>query len=116
LLGGPFNSGILASGVSDKNRAVPFYYNYAPAPDEVIQRVARLESVCAEYGVALPAAALQFPGAHPQVCSVVAGLGTPAHVAQAVQWMSATIPDAFWTRLKELELLHPDAPVPNIHS
>lgn len=109
IAGGPFNSGILALGVSG---AGPHYYNYESAPDAVIQRVARLESVCAEFDVALPAAALQFPGAHPQVCSVIAGFANPEQVAQAIAWFNQSIPLAFWQRLRELELLHPDAPVP----
>lgn len=109
ILGGPFNSGILASGVSGTG---PFYYNYQEAPDSIIRQVARLEAVCAEFAVALPAAALQFPGAHPQVCSVVAGLASPAQVLQAQAWMSEPIPQAFWQRLRELELVHPAAPLP----
>ena len=41
LIGGPYNTGILATG------AVPgAYYNYAPAPAEVMERVARIEAVC----------------------------------------------------------------------
>ena len=109
IAGGPFNSGILASGVSGPG---PHYYNYEPAPEAILQRVARLESVCAEFDVALPAAALQFPGAHPQVCSVIAGFANPEQIAQASAWLNQFIPLAFWQRLRELELLHPDAPVP----
>lgn len=109
IVGGPFNSGILASGVKGPG---PHYYNYEPAPDAIIRRVAQLESVCAEFDVALPAAALQFPGAHSQVCSVIAGFANPAQVTQANAWLNQYIPPAFWQRLRELELLHPAAPVP----
>ncbi len=60
VLGGPFNSGILASGVAG---AGPHYYNYEPAPSEVIERVARIEQLCAEFKIPLAAAALQgWPG------------------------------------------------------
>lgn len=109
ILGGPFNSGILASGVSGSG---PFYYNYEAAPQEIIQRVARLEIICAEFAIPLAAAALQFPGAHPQICSVIAGLASPAQVEQAVTWMQQPIAAEFWLRLREQELLHPNAPVP----
>lgn len=108
ILGGPFNSGILASGVSG---AGPFYYNYEPAPETIIKRVRRLENVCSEFDVPLAAAALQFPAAHPQICSVIAGLATPEQVAQAITLMDFLVPEAFWQRLRELELIHPDAPV-----
>lgn len=109
ILGGPFNSGILASGVSG---AGPFYYNYEPAPQAIIQRVARLETLCKQFDIPLAAAALQFPGAHPQVCSVIAGLASPQQVVQAMQWMQHDIPAEFWSVLREQELLDARAPTP----
>lgn len=115
ILGGPFNSGILATGVntpaiaSGKQLA---YYNYEPASQTIIDQVAQLESVCAEFGVPLAAAALQFPAAHPQICSVLAGLASPEQVQQASSWMQAAIPVEFWERLRERELIHPAAPTP----
>ncbi len=110
ILGGPFNSGILASGVSGTE---PFYYNYEAAPQPIIQQVARLEKICAQFEIPLAAAALQFPGAHPQICSVIAGLASPAQVEQAVKWMQQIIPAEFWLCLREQGLLHPNAPAPN---
>jgi D-threo-aldose 1-dehydrogenase len=109
VLGGPFNSGILASGVCGKG---PHYYNYAAAPDEIIARVRLLESVCKEFDLPLAAAALQFPGAHPQISSVLAGLANVAQVEQAVAWMNYLIPDDFWQCLRDRQLLHPNAPIP----
>lgn len=109
ILGGPFNSGILASGVKG---AGPVYYNYAPAPAEIIERVAQLEMVCEEFAVSLPAAALQFPLAHVQVVSVLAGFANRQQVQQAACWMEEIIPAEFWQRLQDLGLLHPDAPLP----
>ncbi len=109
ILGGPFNSGVLASGVSG---AGPFYYNYEAAPQDIIRQVARLETICAEFDIPLAAAALQFPGAHPQICSVIAGLASPAQVEQAVLWMKQPIPNEFWSELRVQNLLHPHAPTP----
>lgn len=109
ILGGPFNSGILASGVSG---AGPFYYNYEAAPENIIQQVARLEKICAQFDIPLAAAALQFPGAHPQICSVIAGLASPAQVEQSVKWMQHMIPAEFWLCLRDRGLLHPNAPMP----
>lgn len=113
VLGGPFNSGILASGVAG---AGPHYYNYEPAPKPVIERVARIEQVCAEFEIPLAAAALQFPAAHPQVCSVLAGLADAAQVEQAVTLMNLSLPDEFWQVLKARELLDSDAPVPKFNT
>src|SRR5271169_3479608 len=41
VIGGPFNSGILATGVKGEAR-----YNYSPAPDEVKDRVRRIQQIC----------------------------------------------------------------------
>lgn len=110
VLGGPYNSGILATGVNNKD-IVP-HYNYEPASAEIIQRVARIETLCAEFNVPLAAAALQFPLAHPAVVSVIPGLSSADRVEKTVMQMQAVIPDEFWAALQQAELLHPQAPVP----
>ncbi|MDI1366531.1 MAG: aldo/keto reductase [bacterium] len=107
IIGGPFNSGVLVEGSGR-----PLHYNYHPAPPEIVDRVRRLGAVCAAHGVPLPAAALQFPLAHPAVASVIPGLGDPDQVEQAVAWMATAIPDALWDDLRTEGLLHPDAPTP----
>lgn len=115
ILGGPFNSGILATGVKSADIAsgkVPLHYNYESAPQAIIDRVAQLETVCEEFAVPLAAAALQFPLAHPQICSVLAGLASDAQVQQATAWLNTPIPDELWQRLRERELLHPAVPTP----
>lgn len=109
ILGGPFNSGILASGVKGSG---PFHYNYEPAPAAVIERVAHLENICTEFDVPLAAAALQFPLAHAQVCTVIAGLATATEVEQAMTLVTRDIPAAFWQCLRDQQLIHPAAPVP----
>lgn len=115
ILGGPFNSGILATGVKSAhiaNGKTPLHYNYEPASQAIIDRVAQLESVCEEFAVPLAAVALQFPAAHPQICSIVAGLASDTQVQQSIAWMRTPIPDELWQRLRECELLHPAAPTP----
>jgi D-threo-aldose 1-dehydrogenase len=109
IVGGPFNSGVL---VEDAASGAPLHYNYAPAPKEIVERVARLREVCRDHGVALPAAALRFPLAHPAVISVIPGLASAAQVRQALSWLDAPIPVAFWSDLRHAGLLHADAPAP----
>lgn len=111
ILGGPFNSGILATGVN--KAGVTPHYNYEPAPQSVIDRVAKIEHLCAEYNITLPAAALQFPLAHPAVVSTIPGLSSAGRVMSTVQQMTETIPKAFWSALQDAELLDPNAPVPD---
>jgi D-threo-aldose 1-dehydrogenase len=109
LAGGPYNSGILATGVRG---ALAVNYNYVAAPPEVVARVSRIESICEAHGVPLAAAALQFPLSHPQVLTVIAGMGTPEQVEQAVDHMRRPLPPALWADLRTAGLLRPDAPVP----
>ncbi|TPJ78780.1 aldo/keto reductase [Mesorhizobium sp. B2-5-13] len=107
LVGGGFNSGILATG------AVPgAKYNYTPAPEAVMTKVAKIEEVCRAYGVPLPAAALQFVVAHPAIPSFCAGTRTVQQLEQNLSWFSYPIPGDFWKDLKKKGLLREDAPVP----
>jgi D-threo-aldose 1-dehydrogenase len=108
VIGGPYNSGILATG---SLAALP-HYNYAPAPDPVIERVRRLHQVCAAHGVLLGAAALQFVLAHPAVASVIPGLANGHEVRETVARAHAPIPAALWAELKAERLIHPQAPTP----
>jgi D-threo-aldose 1-dehydrogenase len=110
IVGGPFNSGILAAGTTGASTVANF--NYAAAPPEVVQRVQQLQAVCASFGVPLAAAALQFPLAHSAVVSVVPGARNASELEGIVRWMQHPIPRALWQALREQGLLHADAPVP----
>jgi D-threo-aldose 1-dehydrogenase len=107
LLGGAFNSGILARGVQGDLK-----FNYVAAPKEVIERVARLEAVCREYDVPLAAAALQFPYAHPAVATVLTGARSVEELRENVASFERPIPAELWTALRDKGLLDPRAPVP----
>ncbi len=107
IVGAPYNSGILASGT----KGTP-YYNYAPADENIIQRVKKIEQVCKAFDVTLAAAALQFPLSHPSVCSVIPGLGNPKRISQTLNLFNETIPTEFWYELKVQGLLDPTAPLP----
>jgi D-threo-aldose 1-dehydrogenase len=105
VLGGPYNSGILATG--PKPGA---YYNYDPASPEILEKVARIEAVCRRHGVALIEAALRFPLAHPCVVSVIPGGQRVAEVEANRRLIDAKVPSALWVDLKAEGLLHPQAP------
>lgn len=105
IVGGPFNSGVLVGGDT---------WNYEAVPPEVRQKVERLKAVCAMFDVDLPAAALQFPLGHPVVASVIPGLRNTSELSATLKWIEQEIPQEFWTTLKEQELLHPDAPIPDV--
>jgi D-threo-aldose 1-dehydrogenase len=112
-LGGVFNSGILATGVKAVHDPNSIRFNYAPAPQAWLARVAAVEAVCDEFAVPLRAAAIQFPLAHPAVEIVVAGPQTVAHLQDAVAMMSHPIADDFWAALRARGLLPDTAPTPS---
>jgi D-threo-aldose 1-dehydrogenase len=105
VVGGPFNSGILVGGST---------WNYGKAPPEVIERVSRIEAVCKDFNVPLPAAALQFPLTHPAVCNVLPGPRSPEELEGILDWWNTPIPDALWQALAEQKLLADGTPVPGV--
>jgi D-threo-aldose 1-dehydrogenase len=103
IIGGPFNSGLLAGQAR---------YNYGDVPADVMRRTEALSAACAEFDVPLEAAALQFPLAHPAVASVLAGMRSPTQVGANVAWLCHPIPRPFWLALHERGLIHAAAPLP----
>lgn len=116
IVGGPYNSGILARepGEVDSTRT---RYNYAPAPVAMIDRTHALANECARHGVALPAAALQFPLRHPAVACVVSGMVGETEIQDMVARAAVPISKELWMALgaddpraearEQLILLHP---------
>ncbi|KMQ80283.1 L-fuco-beta-pyranose dehydrogenase [Candidatus Burkholderia pumila] len=111
LLGGAFNSGILAHGLESRAHG-DLKFNYGDAPKEIIARVGKLERVCRDYGVALSTAAIQFPYAHKVVATVLMGARTPDEVRQNAASFATPVPAALWDALRAEGLLYLDAPVP----
>jgi len=107
MLGGVFNSGILATG------AVPgAKHDYRDASPEVLARVARIERVCLAHGIALRHAAVRFPLGHPAVSSIVLGAVTEDEVARNLDAFARPVPAALWRDLVAEGLLPGQAPLP----
>ena len=103
IVGGPLNSGILAGRDT---------WNYAAAPADVVTRVQAIRAVCDRHDVPLPAAALQFPLAHPAVAAIIPGPRTPAEFTENLELLQRKIPAALWEELRHEGLMHKNAPVP----
>ncbi|KMO27152.1 aldo/keto reductase, partial [Methylobacterium aquaticum] len=99
---GAFNSGLLAGQTT---------YNYAEAPPALVARTQTLRAACAEEGVRLEAAALQFPLLHPATLTVVTGTRNAAQVEANTTWFADALPDGFWARLKARGLIDEAAPI-----
>ncbi|UFU04178.1 aldo/keto reductase [Ruania suaedae] len=93
----PFGGSLLARG-----SAAGGTYAYRPAPPELIERVRRLEELCAAHGIELATAALQFSLRSPQVDSTVVGISRPSRIADLVRRSEVAVPDAFWREVDEL--------------
>ena len=107
VIGGGFNGGILVTG------AVPgAKYFYQPAPQPIMERVRKMEAVCARHAVPLAAASMQFVLAHPAVVSHVPGTRTVAQLDQLLAWNDHPIPAQFWAEMTHEGLIRKDAPAP----
>lgn len=106
LIGGVFNSGLL---IDPKPGAT---YDYAPAPEPVLERALRLRAITERHGVSLRAAALRFPLGHPAVASVLTGARSPDEVRDTVEQSRHPVPDALWDELRAEGMLAPETPVP----
>lgn len=104
VIGGPFNSGILVGGDT---------WNYSKAPDEIVKKVNIIKSVCADFDVEMPSAALKFPLTHPAVASVIPGPRTPGELAQILDWWQTDIPNDLWDAMADKGLFASGTPLPS---
>jgi D-threo-aldose 1-dehydrogenase len=89
VIGGVFNSGILATG------AVPgSNFDYGPASPEILDRVASMERIAAAHGVPLAAAALAFPLRENTVATVLLGTAKPSSLLRNLELLTMKVPDA----------------------
>jgi len=105
ILGGPYNSGILASDLTSKTT-----YFYDPAPADIISRAKKIRDVCEQFGVPLKAAALQFGLLHPAVASTIPGPTTPTEASENVDMITFPINQDLWKELKVRNLIDSNCP------
>lgn len=106
LLGGIYNSGILA------NPRTSTKFDYQDADPALIARALELDELCRKHGTELKAAALQFGMAHPAVTVAVMGARNATEVADNIAMSQTTVPQAFWQELRARNLVDARAPLP----
>jgi len=111
VLGGVFNSGILATGAVSSAT-----YNYAQASVEILERVRHIEATCAVYNIPLAAAAVQFVLAHPAVSTALLGMASAAEVSTNLSLLNQIIPNSLWRDLQANGLLATNVPIPDSRS
>jgi D-threo-aldose 1-dehydrogenase len=102
IVGGPFNSGILAQPLKDQPTP---RFDYERASPEIMRRAKALEELCVSFGVPLAAAALHFPLRHPAVAAVIPGPSSPIEVEQLLRRSETVIPEELWIALEDRGLL-----------
>jgi D-threo-aldose 1-dehydrogenase len=99
IVGGPYNSGILAQPTALQRDP---RFDYERPPEAILARAEALERVCLSHAVELGAAALQFPLRHPAVASVIPGLVGKEQVDQTVSRLAADVPEPLWNELQAM--------------
>ena len=89
VLGGIFNSGILATGPRPGA-----WFDYAPASQEILDRVADLQRRAEAVGLTLAEAAVQFALHQPQTSSVLLGTGKVSSLQRNLDAAALTLDDA----------------------
>ncbi len=92
ILGGPFNSGLLADPFAPSPT-----YDYVAAPSALVARAQVLHGLCRDHGIELGAAALAFCADAGEVAAIIPGVRSLAELHQITEWARMTIPQSFWT-------------------
>lgn len=90
VLGGVFNSGILATGAVEGAT-----FDYQPASPSVLASVRALEAQVAAFGIPLATAALQFAKRYPLTASVLIGTAKVSSLQRNVEALAAQMPEQF---------------------
>ncbi len=101
LAAGVYESGILA----DPRPGA--HFRYEEAAPELVARVGQIAAVCAGYGVSLPAAALHYVLAHPDVTAVVVGARSDQRVRENGEFLRQQVPHELFDELAALGLAAP---------
>jgi D-threo-aldose 1-dehydrogenase len=98
---GVFNSGILAT-----DRPTPdARFDYAPASDELIEKVTAIAEIAEAHGHRVPELAAQFPLRHPAIPTVVLGARSAEQVLHNAALLARPVPQQLWTELADAGLV-----------
>ncbi|MBV9358915.1 MAG: aldo/keto reductase [Chloroflexi bacterium] len=95
----PLERGLLATGTTALRTEDHVNRTFSP---QVFAHVARIEALCAEYGVSLLAAALQYVVRPSVVSTTVPGLRSPDQASANAAALREPIPEGFWQALDPL--------------
>ncbi len=103
VVGGVFNSGILATG------PVPgSHFDYLPATQEVLEKVAAMEAIAVSQGLPLAAPAIQFPLQNPIVASVLLGTAKPSSLTRNMELTETVLAPSSFSAYDSHTLVAPE--------
>ena len=100
ILGGVFNSGILAKGIGDQ-----VTYRYDKIPSDIKEKYKSISKICLKYDVPVPAAALQFSYSNKLISSMILGIDKIEQIQQNLENFNYHIPKELWNDLIKEKLL-----------
>ena len=100
ILGGVFNSGILAKGIGDQ-----ITYRYDKIPIDIKEKYQSISKICLKYDVPVPAAALQFSYSNKLISSMILGIDRIEQIQQNLENLNYPIPKELWDNLIKEKLL-----------
>jgi len=99
IIATPLERGLLATGARALRPEDHINRTFSP---EVLRQVEQLEDLCAEFGVSLLAAALQYVVRYPPVAATIPGFRSPDQPRASVEAMLQPIPEAFWAEIEPM--------------
>ena len=103
VVGGVFNSGILATGPVEGA-----HFDYMPATPEIAGKVGAMMGIAEKEGVPLAAPALQFPLRHPAVASVLIGTAKPESLRRNMALARMDLPESLYPAFEPHTLVAPE--------
>lgn len=97
---GVLNAAVYGGGILAKGPEVLPTYAYRQVGDKVVERIQRMTTLCAEAGVPLRTAALQFSVRDPRIGATVVGLSHPERIREVAAQLETPIPDSLWAALE----------------
>lgn len=85
---------------------------YQPVDDVTQRKVAQMSDICRRFGIALAAAAIQFPITHPAVTGILTGPSTGEQMRQNLGWLEEAIPEELWQELWQSGVVPSRVPMP----
>ena len=100
ILGGVFNSGILAKGIGEE-----ITYFYQTIPDNIKKKYNEISIICDRYDVSVSSVALQFCYANKNISSLVIGMDREEQINNNISSLSKEIPNDLWQELKNKNII-----------